>query len=218
MAKCSKCGKHGLFLKLNVMGLCKDCVAKAKEEFDSMIAKSQAESQAMNDECNRQIRILLQARDDYKSGGRIEDAIAAYERVLVDEEAKYPGLTHRFFLADLYIKAKMYDKAWGYLNSMLISERDSTYKVRMLQVRVLKNENKYLQAMEMLLRGYYFKEKNQGELNKDSFIKESKTIANKLCWSQTEIEQLFGMLSDHVRVTGYDEEKLIKLFREKFNS
>lgn len=59
------------------------------------------------------LNIANEAREKYKTDGDIEPAIAVYEKVLLESDPPLASTTHTMLLADLYIKAEMYDKAWG---------------------------------------------------------------------------------------------------------
>lgn len=239
MAKCSVCGKKGFFLKLDISGKCRECASKAKVSvnrksviFDAKKINEQSKTQTteewlnrvnpeykkMKDDLEYQDKLLSfvwQAREQYKSDGDINKLIAAYEYAMI--EAKPPlknAQSHTMYLAELYIKNNQNDKAWDYLNSILLSHIDLTHKIRFLQCKILKKEKRYVDAMIMLMMGYLFKAKISSSFAKDTFIKDATPIAKKLGLENSNIEYLAYLIENQIKHRNYDDQVLRENYKK----
>ena len=122
--------------------------------------------------------------------------------------------SHTMYLAELYIKNNQNDKAWGYLNSILLSHIDLTHKIRFLQCKILKKEKRYIDAMIMLMMGYLFKAKISSSFAKDTFIKDATPIANKLGLENSNIEYLAYLIENQVKHRNYDDQVLRENYKK----
>ena len=107
-------------------------------------------------------------------------------------------------LAELYIRNNDNDKAWGYLNSLVL--RDAKYKaagkkdvvgadhfladVRITQSKILKKEGKYEAAIEMLMMGYVDHIDKNIPFKAEKFEKDINSMAKKLNWDEDMIQKL----------------------------
>ena len=126
-------------------------------------------------------------------------------------EAKPPlknAQSHTMYLAELYIKNNQNDKAWDYLNSILLSHIDLTHKIRFLQCKILKKEKRFVDAMIMLMMGHLFKAQINATFAKDAFIKEATPIANKLGLNNDNVEYLAYLIENQVKHRNYDDQIL----------
>lgn len=145
---------------------------------------------------------LQSARAALSESGDLEAAIAEYEAAIEDFGDQNMD-SHRMHLASCYIKAGQFDKAWGYLNMLMVKYPHLTPKVHKEQVRILKKEKRWSEAMRCLLE-YYIDRCIFGipGFNKKAFLKDLSPIANKLGLDEDEREY-FAYLLDRQIQSGY---------------
>ena len=220
MSKCSVCGKRGLFLKIDKDGRCSTCASKANRTLtaEESVERINPEFKKIKSDLEHQEKLLssvLKAREQYKVDNDINKLIASYEYAMI--EAKPPlknAQSHTMYLAELYIKNNQNDKAWSYLNSILLSHMDLTHKIRFLQCKILKKEKKYVDAMIMLMMGHLFKSQISSGFNKETFIKEATPIANKLGLSSSNVEYLAYLIENQVKHHNYDDQVLRESYKK----
>ncbi len=218
MKHCKNCGK--LCFVLSKDGLCKNCSAeielrkKQKEQSDKIRAELLIKNPSYAKNCellqsqNELLSKVLAAKEKYKTDNDVYAAIAVYEQALIYSDPPLHSNSHTMFLANLYIQAEEYDKAWAYLNKLLLTNVGLTYKIRKEQCRILKKEKKYIDAMLMLALSYLADSKWSNSFRVDAFVKEAAPIAKKLNWSNETIEQLASCIQSHVNEKDYDESSL----------
>lgn len=161
------------------------------------------------------IATVQKAHAKYKEDKRLDDLIKSYEYVLL--EAKPPIKSMRSLpisLAELYRKNNQNDKAWGYLNSLLLTHPSLLDKIRFEQCKVLKSEKKYIEAMEMLMCGYLYKSKWNNTFNEKLFTKDATPISNRLKWDSQKIEYLAYLIKSQVDKQNYSEDTLVQNYRK----
>ena len=215
MAKCSICGKRGIFLKTDKYGRCSTCANKTANRTltaEELVERVHPEFKKTKSDLEHQEKLLAsvwEAREQYKVDNNIDKLIAAYEYAMI--EAKPPlknAQSHTMYLAELYIKNNQNDKAWDYLNSILLSHIDLTHKIRFLQCKILKKEKRFVDAMIMLMMGHLFKAQINATFAKDAFIKEATPIANKLGLNNDNVEYLAYLIENQVKHRNYDDQIL----------
>lgn len=215
MAKCSICGKRGIFLKIDKYGRCSTCANKTANRTltaEELVERVHPEFKKTKSDLEHQDKLLAsvwEAREQYKVDNNIDKLIAAYEYAMI--EAKPPlknAQSHTMYLAELYIKNNQNDKAWDYLNSILLSHIDLTHKIRFLQCKILKKEKRFVDAMIMLMMGHLFKAQINATFAKDAFIKEATPIANKLGLNNDNVEYLAYLIENQVKHRNYDDQTL----------
>ena len=214
MAMCSNCGKRGIFLKIDIYGRCSACANKAyrtltAEELVERVNPGFKKTKSDLEHQDKLLASVWEAREQYKVDNNIDKLIAAYEYAMI--EAKPPlknAQSHTMYLAELYIKNNQNDKAWDYLNSILLSHIDLTHKIRFLQCKILKKEKRFVDAMIMLMMGHLFKAQINATFAKDAFIKEATPIANKLGLNNDNVEYLAYLIENQVKHRNYDEQTL----------
>ena len=215
MAKCSICGKRGIFLKIDKYGRCSACANKTANRTltaEELVERVHPEFKKTKSDLEHQEKLLAsvwEAREQYKVDNNIDKLIAAYEYAMI--EAKPPlknAQSHTMYLAELYIKNNQNDKAWDYLNSILLSHIDLTHKIRFLQCKILKKEKRFVDAMIMLMMGHLFKAQINATFAKDAFIKEATPIANKLGLNNDNVEYLAYLIENQVKHRNYDDQTL----------
>ncbi len=221
MAKCLRCGKRGLFLRLNEAGLCNDCAKAQKRiqvEAQKQLRKDPKFRKMEDDlaEQDRLLKIALKARDRYKVDGDCDKAIAEYEKVMIQAKPPLKSNAHAMFLADLYIKAGYNDKAWGYLNSLILSRGLDLDKIRKYQAKILKKENKHDEAIKMLMLHHLAKSKWNNTFNREMFLKDIAPSIKKLGWSNDDAEALADMVAKQVKSKNYKEGELTDKYKTFF--
>lgn len=189
----------------------KDAIKKEMTDTDSEYRKLK-ESLEWQDQL---INTVHKACEKYDEDKKIDDLINAYEYVLL--EAKPPIKNMRTLpisLAELYRKNNQNDKAWGYLNSLLLTHPELLDKIRFEQCKILKSEKKYIEAMEMLMCGYLYKSKWNNTFDEKYFTKDATPISNRLKWDSQKIEYLAYLIKSQVDKQNYSEDILIQNYRK----
>lgn len=210
MTKCSICGKKGLFLKVDGSGRCQDCVRAdaLRKSIEQEMLKSAPEYAKMKKDLDDQdalLKTVWDAREQYDKDGNIDALINAYEYALIKSNPPLSSNSHAMYLSNLYIKSEQFEKAWGYLNGLLLTHRDLTGKIRAEQSRILKKEGSYSYALEMLMLSFLYESEWKNSFDKDGFIKKATPIANKLKWDEDKVEYLAHLIDSQVKRKNYDE-------------
>ena len=95
MAKCKKCWKMVLFLKLNKEGLCNECASNVVK-IASRITNIDKELK-MHD---KQFAKLTAAEEKYEENGDINNIISVYEEVFIKEKSTLVTQSRWFKLAE----------------------------------------------------------------------------------------------------------------------
>lgn len=171
---------------------------------------------SLKNQLNHQDDLLIianEARERYKTDGDIETAIAAYEKVLLEADPPLVSTAHTMFLADLYIKAEMFDKAWGYLNSLIGTDRAPLDKIRHEQARILKKEKRHQEAIEMILLEYLAKSEWNNTFSREACLKCIGPSIRALKWSSDDQDRCADLVEAQVTKRRYNENTLIKNYR-----
>ena len=220
MAKCKKCGKSGLFLKLNSVGLCNDCA--------SIAAKTVVRTSSIDAEIKRQdkhLDKLTAAEEKYAEDGDINKIISVYEDVFIKEKSTLITQSRWFKLADLYVKNGQNDKAWAWLNQLAGLHPDYMAKIEEKRYKILKKENKHLEdAMIHLMASVGYSEGNAGPLayynayGRNKFLKEAPSLIKKLKWDESDIDKLEKILSCSISQKKFDYNKMASGVKAFVNS
>lgn len=110
------------------------------KEFDIYMKESDERLKKSDEQINR-INIARETGND-------DNLIKVYEDIF-KEGLCFNGNSHVIRLAELYYKTGQMDKAWGYSNKIGIEFYNANImdKIRDVQVKILKKENKYLGAL-----------------------------------------------------------------------
>ena len=153
------------------------------------------------------------AREKYKTDKDIQSAIREYEFAFVESDP--PCKTSQDIdLADLYIKAEEYDKAWGYLNQLMLRRNYPDPDIRFHQAKILRNEGKYAYAVEMFALGYYYKSIPNNDFQVERFQKDISSSVKKLGWDQKMIDEIVRIVTAYPHKDNSSETKLINHLRE----
>lgn len=131
---------------------------KHDKEFDIYMKESDEYLKKSDDQINR-INIERQLA---KETGDDTNLIKVYEEILLKEGLCFVGNSHVIRLAELYYKNNQMDKAWGYLNKIGVESKhaDMLDKIRDVQVKILKKENKYLDALISQMAALFYQNNN----------------------------------------------------------
>lgn len=161
---------------------------------------------------NTELEKLAVARQAYKVDNDLDKLISVYEELFVhaNPPVKSPD---EFELAKLYLKAGQNDKAWRYLNTILLRGNTPDYLIYDQQASILKKENKYLDAAHLYCLCYLSKAKDIGNFQEDKFTKDIKVCGNKLGWNDAKIADLIGILRERIAEKDFDLASLSKEFK-----
>ncbi len=136
---------------------------------------------------NRLISMANSAVAEYNQDGNTEKLISVYEHVFIECNPPLAS-SQNMKLVKLYVQTGQNDKALSFLNRLENTHQAPLEKIRLEQARILKKENKYSEAMEKYALGYLAKSKWNCTFQSDVFIKDAKTTAKKLCWSEEDLK------------------------------
>ena len=141
---------------------------------------------------------LAKAREQYKQDNDINKLISVYEEFFVSSNPPMKS-PDEFELAKLYEKAGDTNKAWSYLNAILLRGNTPPYLIYNEQATILKKENKYEDAIHTYMLCYQTK---VGLLGKDAweekFRKDVGICVRKLKWDENAIDTLANMIKAHI--------------------
>ncbi len=122
------------------------------------------------------IRYNLETKEDY------EKAIEVYEDIILNEGMHFTSDFHLMRLAELYYKTEQYDKAWNYLNDLQFSYPLLIHKIRCFQVKILKKENRNVDALATLMCANLYDYSNQksSSIDVERFKKEANILLKKI--------------------------------------
>ena len=136
------------------------------------------------------------AAAQYKQDKDLSAVIAVFEDAFIHADPPCHS-SQNLDLVKFYVKAGQNDKAWGYLNLLLVTQEAPVDKIRIAQANILKKENRHIEAIKMYLMGHRAKY----AFNKNVFIKDIKPSANKLGLNDMQIEYLVFMIEESASET-----------------
>lgn len=186
-----------------------DEVMALLDKVDPGYRQRRAELDYQNDLLSR----VNAAREKYKADKDLASAIKEYEFAFV--ESNPPCRTSQDIdLANLYIKAEQYDKAWGYLNQLVLRRNFPDPEIKFYQAKILKKEEKYAYAIEMYAIGYYYKSIPDNPFQIEKFKKDVSSSAKKMGWDAEKIDGIAKIVMSYPHKDNSSEGKLIKQLRE----
>jgi hypothetical protein len=146
--------------------------------------------------------------------GKVNDAIEILERIMYKDGLVIRGVGWPFILSDIYIKNKMYDKCWKYLDYLSVEHIASCDKIREIQAKILKIEKKFLDALAMKMAYLLYKYTSVGfkptlekvEKNLCPYMKNAKLLDKRT--------ELIDLYSKHIALRPFNE----SVFRKEFIS
>ena len=212
MAKCKKCGKGGLFFKVNSDGLCADCAKRKRQTTPTMSIDQELKKQ------DKEFARLTKAEAQYEKDNDIEKLISVYEEIFITQKSTLITQSRWFKLVDLYLKTGQNDKAWAWLNQLAIQHPDYMYKIEDKRYKILKKEGRLTDAMFSLMASVGYSEGNAGpamyyqEYGQKKFLKDATPLIKKLKWAENDLNTLEEMLASTIGNTQFDYHTL----REKY--
>ncbi len=170
----------------------------------------------MTDNLDYQNKLLNEvnaAQAQYKKDGDLDTVICALEKAFIKSNPPCRS-SQCMDLAKYYIKAGRNNDAWGYLNSLILSENAPIDKIRFEMARILKKEDKHVDAIEMIMLGHLKKSEWNRDFQKDKFLKDIGPSVKKLNWSSEQTNQLADMIEKKISKNNFDESSLAKDFKE----
>ena len=159
---------------------------------------------------------LGEAEMQYRADQDIHKLISAYEAVFID--AKPPlNSSSDLKLADLYIKAKQNDKAWGYLNMLLAEKNERKTElssIRQEQAKLLKKEKKHKDAIEMFALAHLAKGKYADYFNENKFLKDIGVSARALGWGLETQSDIAKLVKTQINQRNMSEKKIIDAYQK----
>lgn len=165
------------------------------------------------------LRIACNAQERYKNDGDIDRAILEYEKVMIEADPPLMNAqSHALFLADLYIKKGLNDKAWGYLNMLQHEKLCPVSHVRAQQARILKKEKKHLDAIETILLQHWnrFVEMDYNFYNHNACMRDIGPSVRALKWSFEDQEKCASFVEFAVSLKKQGDEMTITNLYRKF--
>lgn len=190
----------------------KSKVKKQVNEFQQSLQQDLAEQDKYFNEQNAMLQRLEDAKWEYKQDKDIDKLISVYELLFIKSKP-YLKSSQELDLADLYIKADMHNKAWEYLNLLLMRNETPANKIYYEQARILKKENKYEQAAYTYMLCHLFKSQRDGIFHPEPFEKDIRVCANKLNWSDNIVNELTNIVRQQVKNRDYNANTLLQQFK-----
>ena len=153
------------------------------------------------------------AQAQYKADGDLNAVIRELEFAFIQSDPPCKT-SQNMSLVDYYLKAGLRDKAWGYLNMRVSKNQAPLEKIRFAQARILKSEKKYSYAIEMYACGHLAKSAFNNTFQKDMFLRDIQSCANKLKWDDDKREYVAYLIQKSVDKRAYIEQPLITSYRK----
>ena len=211
MKQCIKCGRKGIFLNLYNDRICKNCIETGihkRKAWGGEVLMSRnkilGNYKKADSQLNRMWDAIYQAND-----GNYEYAIEVYRKIIFDEKLGFIGDAHLMRLIDFCYKSEKYNDAWKYLQEYKTMYPHLIYKIINYEVKILKKENRYVEAIRFLPRlfiydinGFFADEFN----NKTKFEKDAKVILKKTTSKEIEanIQYLEYLISNFINDREYN--------------
>ena len=160
---------------------------------------------------NSLIDKVNEANEQYKDD--INKLIEVYEFAFYKSDPPCAS-SQNLKLVDMYLKTNQNDNAWGYLNFLYAGNHAPKEKIRFLQAKILKKENKHIDAIEMFMLGHLKNSEWNNTFQKDIFLKDIAPSANKLKWNSEKREYLAYLVENSVKQRKYGESALSNAFRK----
>lgn len=221
MKQCMKCGKKGIFLRIYNGRICKNCIEAGIRKRKAWGATALMSSRKFlgnykkaDSQFNRMSKAISEAEK-----GNYNYAIETYKKIIFDEKLGFIGDSHLMRLIDFCYKTQKYDEAWKYLQEYKMMYPHLMYKLINYEIKILKKEKKYVEAIRFLPRLYlydtnsFFKDNFD---NKDKFEKEARTILKKTTSKEIDknIQYLEYLISNFINDKEYDISLLDKYVRD----
>lgn len=156
------------------------------------------------------------AQERYKKDNDLDAVIKELEFAFIESDP--PCRTSQCMdLVKYYSKAGQNNKAWSYLNHLLMKKAASLESIRFEQAKLLKKEKKWADAIEMYMLGY-LASTNRIAFPKEKFIKDVKSSANKLGWDDNTVNRLAQIIEKQAKGKNFSERSLSQEYRKFYDS
>lgn len=211
MKKCSKCGKIAFFNKLYENTICYNCLEKNKDCRAIWYVKVLNSSRNFlgnykksKSQLSRMWKAISQAEQ-----GNYDFAISEYRKIIFDEKLGFIGDSHLMRLIEFCYKSQKFNEAWTYLQQYKIMYPHLMYKIINYEIKILKKENRYVEAIRFLPRLYLYDINGffASEFwNKEKFEKEARIILRQTTSTEIEnnIQYLEYLISNFIKYEEYD--------------
>lgn len=211
MKKCIKCGKVAILKRLYEDKICHNCLEKNEEYrmiWYKKVLYSSRNFLGNYKKSDSQLRRMWNAISQAEKGN-YDFAISEYKKIIFDEKLGFIGDSHLMRLIDFCYKAQRYDEAWRCLQQYKIMYPHLMYKIINYEIKILKKEKRYIEAIRFLARLYvydingYFVEVFWG---KEKFEKEARTIFKKTTSTEieTHIKYIEYLINNFIEYKEYD--------------
>lgn len=131
------------------------------------------------------------ARAAYENNGSINKCIEAYEKLIRTNEAgvNWPESEY-LYLAKLYIKKGKLNEAWDFLGEAHAAHPTMVEGIRKLQIRILKKEKRFNEAMLYYCSQAYYIARRSPEYDAVRFQQEGSSIYRELGLADDEVREL----------------------------
>jgi hypothetical protein len=174
-----------------------------------LLVQAEKEYKIFQEEMDYQNELLKEAhlaKARFKADKDVTSAIATFERLHAKGLISSCG---ELYLADLYMKAGKNDKAWGFLNALIMQKNGpEKHKIRYSQAKLLKKEKRHKDAI--IHYGMYHVDKC-GEFNNSLFQKDIGVSAKSLKLTSSDTEALANITR-----SSKSEAELAKRYRKFF--
>lgn len=149
------------------------------------------------EEADKTITLLNNAMVKFKLDKNYDELILVYESIFLNaKKREIANFSYKYYfvLANCYIEKNQIDKAWGYLNMLLINKTNFTDNILKLQSKISKKEGKFIYSLELLSRSYFYKVSKGLLFNENLFRKESSQLIKKANLDSSIIDKIVCLI------------------------
>lgn len=162
----------------------------------------------------------LETYELYKTDKDVIKAIASMEYVLIESPVKIATPRYMHFLVDLYVKNNQNDKAWGYLNSLILRpDVIYTSAVYKEMAWLLKKEKRHAYAIEMIMCEYLWDSQfTNMPFNRGALIQDIGVSVRALKWTSENQTEIANFVEYQIDTKKYNEREMIDQYRNYYSS
>ena len=182
-----------------------DAILKLQDEEIVLIKKA---NELLKIDINESIKIYEELIYRYLNLESYNDGL-----VLIDDNI-FRAVPKPMALVELYYKAKMYDKCWALLNTMLQKNKSDKVKIREFQSKICSNEKKHNDALLFMMLSIVAKNFQRTDITKEEIekkisgkIKKANQISHK--------DKIISVILDNLKNKNF-EKKLSDFSKENF--
>lgn len=185
-------------------------LADYQEEHRQLRAQLDAESELYSK--------ALETYELYKTDGDVQKAIMSMEQVLINAPVKIATPRYIHFLVDLYLKNNQNDRAWGYLNSLVVKpDIIHTSVVYREMAWLLKKEKRHEYSIEMIMRAYLWDGRiDPAHFNRGALIQDIGVSVRALKWTSETQAEIANFVEYQIDTKRFDESEMIRMYRNYY--